>query len=190
MDDFTKTQNYFRACRINVDIASEALRELMKIKLSNAGYSLKDYLKIPKCKRFINPRNFFKEQLKILKSKDVTEDDFDISLLTLLLFNVFETNTNEQQCLTNLRETRNKVAHAKKCQLDDETLFYRTKQHIFDVCKELSVDGSLNIHENIRQLEGLQLLCTFSKLNIVRLHNGEMLLNLMSKEETGKYYML
>lgn len=187
MDDFSKSQNYFRACRINVDIASEAIRELMKGKLNTAGYSLKDYLKLSKCKGFISPRNFYKDQLKILKSKDVSEDDLDISLLTLLLFNVFAMNTSEQQCLTNLRKTRNEVAHAVKCQFDNDDLFNRTKQHIFDLCKELSKEGSSKILENIRQIEGLQLLGTFSKLNIVRLHNGEMLLNLMDKEETGNY---
>lgn len=185
MDNFTKSQNFFRACRINVDIASEGLRELLRSKLNDSGYSLKDYLKTPNCKRFMKPSNLYKDQLKILKSKDVSEDNFDISLLTLLLLEVFNTNSKEQHCLKKLRKTRNALAHAAKCQLDDDDLFNKTKQHIFDLCKELSEKGSSKILEMVRQLEGLQLLCTFSNLNIVRLYNGEMLLDLMSKEDTG-----
>lgn len=188
--NFIKSQNYFRACRINLDITAEALRQLIQEKLDNTSHDLKTYLCLPQhqalFRQLKKQKRLFAEQYKILNSGTPSCDRMDISLLTLLLNEVFSLSQHERGCLDGLRNVRNKLAHASCCRLENDDLFCETKRHLSNLCQTLKDQTSQQILESIRHAEGLRLHGVFSKLHILQLRKTEMLQKLLVDFSTNR----
>lgn len=190
LGDFDQQQNFFRAFRINVDISGEALRQLINKKLKFVGMNLRTYLDQQKCQSFFQKlkrkNKLYAEQERILNNPAVDCSMMDITLLTLLLLNVFPCNPNEETCIYGLRKCRNDLAHALSCHLENTDIFCTTKRHLCTLCKkELDDDTSAKLLDNVRHLEGQQLLGVFQKLDVVSLHKEKLLVKLMDNSGKG-----
>ncbi|XP_053382158.1 uncharacterized protein LOC123539661 isoform X2 [Mercenaria mercenaria] len=181
LTDMQKSDKYQQALSLNLDCGSDTLRKLIEKKLSDKNTSLKKYVHDQAVQTKLSQLNLFKEQKQLLNGKNPDLLTMDISLLTLVLLELFSLDMTQEDAVKRLRKCRNTLAHSPRSQLEDDQVFNEASQHITGLSKDTTPEFEKEIKLQIKELKERKLVRTHSMLDIVRLLNESFMVKLMDK---------
>ncbi|XP_060574281.1 uncharacterized protein LOC132731993 [Ruditapes philippinarum] len=185
LTDLQKSDKYQKAISLNLDCGSDTLRKMIEAELDSKGCTFKKYIKDPgvqnKITNLKTRKKLFKEQFILLNTKD--PEDMDISLLSLILLELFPINSTQKSNLTTMRKKRNELAHRPKAMLDDDIPFIQASQVIIAMAKDISCEFENEMRKRIEELKNRELVRTRCSMDIILLNNESLMMKLV---ETGK----
>ena len=185
LTDLQKSDKYQKALSLNLDCGSDTLRKMIESELDSKGTTFKKYIKDQsvqgKISKLKAQKILFKEQVLLLNNKGL--DFMDISLLTLILLELFPTTQSQKTNLIKMRKKRNELAHRPKAMLEDDVPFIEASQIILALAKDVSDDFENDIRKRIEDVKDRELVRTRCSMDIIIINNEALMVKLV---ETGK----
>lgn len=187
LTDLEKSDKYQRALSLNFDCGSDTLRKLIEKILNDNGKTFKGYVKDSEIQSKIQQlkqRNvLYMEQVRMINCKDPDIECMDISLLTVMLLELFPVTSTQKDNIKKLRKKRNELAHKPRSMLEDDVPFNEASQIIIDLAKDTRKTFEDDIGKRIEELKKRELIRTRSNMEVIQLNNESLMVKLV---EAGK----
>lgn len=186
-----KKSNFHRLVELNTSCATCVLRKYLQAIINKSKLSLKAHLQQALKQNKISLDELFDQQSFALQKKQPRYEDFDVSLLTLIILNTCDVTKLLQSEVKALRRCRNKISHLVTGEISGNTDFNKASQSILTIAKEVGSNFIINVRRQINEIEQSELVRTHWNMELVQMNGEALMMKLVSDNVgQGKHFVL
>lgn len=149
--ELSKSLHFYRAITVNMTFGAEVLRLVAEKCLEAIGISLMKLLEDTEVQAL-----FHEDDLSEMKASK-TLADLDVQKLTKLLLNALHLNDDDCKKVNKLRLQRNKLAHSRSAELDDDSVFNESSNLVIGLAKSIGLPYVTDVTRKVREIKTRQI---------------------------------
>lgn len=177
-----KKSNFHRLVDLNTTCASFVLRKYLEMLVNKSGFSLKDHLQQALKENKITFDVLTHDQRSALQKSDPVYEDFDVSILTLVILNTCDVSEALKLDVKALRTCRNKIAHIVSGEITGATDFNKASQSLLTIAKEVGSEFKVKVYQQINEIRSYELVHTYWNMEMVQLNGEALMMKLVSNK--------